>query len=86
MTRVCVQLQVVTFACMNFAFGDCEENEDDVILTCVVHRDNEHSFIAFILDLMIKKKIDFEHDLDQPPSYSLTSGHCVGMGHFFTED
>ena len=52
MTRVCVQ--VVTFACMNFAFGECDENEVGVILTCVVHRDNEQNFIAFILDLMTK--------------------------------
>ena len=55
-TKVCVQLQVVTFACMNFAFGECDENEVDVILTCVVHRDNEHNFITFILDLMTKMK------------------------------
>ena len=51
-TILCVLLQVVTFACMNFAFGKCDENEVDVILTCFVHRDNEHNFIAFILDLM----------------------------------
>ena len=41
---------------MNFAFGECDENEVDVILTCV-HRDNEHTFITFILDLMTKKII-----------------------------
>ena len=52
MTGVCVQL--VTRACMNFYFGECDENEVDVILTCV-HRDNEHTFITFILDLMTKK-------------------------------
>ena len=52
LTRVCVQ--VATFAYMNFAFGECDENEVDVTLTCVVHRDNEHNFIAFILDLMTK--------------------------------
>ena len=50
-----VYVQVVTFACMNFAFGECDENEVDVTLTCVVHRDNEHNFIAFILNLMTKK-------------------------------
>ena len=42
-TKVCVQLQVVTFACMNFAFGECDENEVDVILTCV-HRNNKDNF------------------------------------------
>ena len=26
---------------MNFAFGECDENEVEVILMCVVHRDNE---------------------------------------------
>ena len=26
----------------------------DVMLTCVVHRDNKHNFIAFILGLMTK--------------------------------
>ena len=52
-TRVCVQL--VTSACMNFAFGEWDENEVDVIQTRVVHRDTEHNFIAFILDLMTKK-------------------------------
>ena len=51
-----VYVQVVTFACMNFAFGECDENEVDVTLTCVVHRDNEHNFIAFILELIINKK------------------------------
>ena len=84
MTRVCVQL--VTLACMNFAFVECDENGVDVILTCV-HRDNKHNFIAFILDLMTKKnKIDCECDVHQSPSYSLTSGHRVGIGHFLTED
>ena len=39
---------------MNLAFAECDENEVDVILTCVVHRDNEQNFIAFILDLMTK--------------------------------
>ena len=64
LTRVCVQ--VATFAYMNFAFGECDENEADIILTCVVHRDNEHNLIAFILDPMIKKKsqIDSERDAD----------------------
>ena len=52
MTRVCVQ--VVTFACMNFAFGECDENEVNVIPISVVHRDGGHHFIAFILDLMAK--------------------------------
>ena len=35
-------------------------------LTRVVHRDNEHNLIAFILDPMIKKKsqIDSERDAD----------------------
>ena len=51
-TRVCVQL--VTFACMNFSFGECDGNEVAVILTCV-HRDNEQNFVAFIRDLMTKK-------------------------------
>ena len=54
-TEVCVQLQVVTFACMNSASWGCGENEVDVILTCAVHRYNVHNFIAFILDLMTKK-------------------------------
>ena len=64
-TRVCVQL--VTIACMNFAFGKSDENEVAVILTCV-HRDNEQNFITFILDLMTKNnKIDCECDADQPP-------------------
>ena len=85
MTRVCVQ--VVTFACLNFAFLECGENQVDVILMCVVHRDNEDNFTAFILDLMTKNsKIDCEGDADQPASYSLTSGHHVGIGHFLTED
>ena len=51
MTRVCVQL--VTLACVNFDFGECDKNKVDVILTCV-HRDNEHNCITFILDLMTK--------------------------------
>ena len=54
-TKVCVG--VVTFACMKFASWECDENEVDVILTCVVHIDNEDNFIAFILDLMEKKMI-----------------------------
>ena len=84
MTRVCVQ--VVTFACMNFAFGGCDENEVDVIPRCV-HKDNEDNFIAFTLDLMTKNnKINCEYDADQPPLYSLTSGHHVGMSHLLTED
>ena len=59
----------------------------DVILKCVVDRDNKHNFIAFILDLMTKNnKIDCECDADQPPLYSLTSGHHVGIDHFLTED
>ena len=71
---------------MTFAFGECYENEVDVILTCV-HRDNQHNFIAFILDLMTKNnKINCECDADQPSSSSLTSGHRVGIGHFLTED
>ena len=54
---------------MNFAFGECDENEVDVILKRVVHRDYEHNFIAFILDLMTKTcKVDCERDVDQPPS------------------
>ena len=58
----------------------------DYVLTRV-HRDNEDNFIAFILDLMTKNsKIDCEGDADQPASYSLTSGHRVGIGHFLTED
>ena len=71
---------------MNFTFGECDENE--VNLTCVGHRDNEHNFITFILDLMTKnnKKIDCERDVDQLPSYCHTSGHCVGIGHFLSED
>ena len=74
-TRVCAQ--VVTFACMNFAFWECDENEVDAILTCVIHKDSKHNSIAFILDMMTKNnKIDCECDVDQPPSYSLTSGHC----------
>ena len=69
MTRVCVRVQVVTFACVNFAFLECDDNEVYVILTCVVHGDNEHNFIAFIVDLMTKNnKIDYECDTDQPPS------------------
>ena len=40
---------------MNFAFGECDESEVGVMLTCVVHKDNEHHFISFILDLMTKK-------------------------------
>ena len=39
-TRVLVQ--AVAFACMSLAFWKCDENEVDVILMCVVHRDNEH--------------------------------------------
>ena len=71
---------------MNFAFGECDENEVDVILTCV-HRDNEHNLITFILDLMTKtNEIDCERVADQPASYSLTSGHHVGIDHFLTED
>ena len=41
---------------MNFAFWECDDYEVDVILMCVVLRDNEHNFIAFILDLMTKKE------------------------------
>ena len=52
-TRVCVP--VVT--CLHeFCFGECGESEVGVMLTCVVHKDNEHYFISFILDLMSKKK------------------------------
>ena len=84
-TRACAQ--VVTFACMNFAFWECDENEVDAILTCVIHKDSKHNSIAFILDMMTKNnKIDREHDADQPPSYSVTSGHHVAIGHFLTED
>ena len=84
-TRLCVQ--VVTFACMNFAFLECDENEVDVIQKYVVHRDNEHDFITFILDLMTKmNKIGYEYDADQPPSYLLTSRYHVWIGHFLTED
>ena len=86
-TKVCVQLQVVTFACMNFAFGECDENEVDVILTCVVHRDNEHNFITFILDLMTKMKklivkvtLIHHHHI---PSHLLT---VLGSAIFFIED
>ena len=49
-----VYVQVVTFACINFAFWESDENEVDVVLMCVVHRDNEHNFRAIILDLMTK--------------------------------
>ena len=84
-TRVCVQ--VVTFACMYFAFWEYVENELDVTLMCVVHRDKEHNCIAVILDLMTKiNKIDCEHSADQLPLYSLISGHCVGIGHILSED
>ena len=84
MTGVCVQL--VTRACMNFYFGECDENEVDVILRCV-HRDNEHNFITVILDLITKNnQIDCECDTDQAPLYSVTSVHHVGIGHFLTED
>ena len=62
-TRVCVQ--VLTFACKNFAFGEYDENEVDVTLMCFVHRNNEHNFIAFILDLMTKNnKIDCQCNAD----------------------
>ena len=81
-----VYVQVVTFACINFAFWESDENEVDVILRCV-HRDNEHNFITVILDLITKNnQIDCECDVDQPPSYSPTSGHRVGIGHFLTEN
>ena len=80
-------VQVVTFVCMNFAFWKRDEKEVDVILTRVVHTDNEHNFIAFIQDLMTKNNyFHRECNADQPPSYSLTSGHRVGIGHFLTED
>ena len=39
---------------MNSAFGNCDENEVDVILMFAIHRRNERNFIAFILDLMTK--------------------------------
>ena len=73
---------------MNFAFWEFDASEVGVMLTCVVHKDNEHYFISFILDLMSKKsnRIDCERDADQPPSYSPTSGHRLGIGHFLTED
>ena len=29
-TRVCVQLQIVTVVDMNFTFGECDENEVDL--------------------------------------------------------
>ena len=71
---------------MKFAFGECDEIGVDVTLTCV-HRDNEHNFIIFFLDLITKtNEIDYECGADQPPSYSLTSGHRVGIGHFLIED
>ena len=80
---MCVQL--LNFACMNFAFRECDENEVHVILMCV-HRDNEHYFITFILDLVTKNsKIYCECNADQPLSHALTSGHYVGVGHFLTE-
>ena len=64
---------------MNFAFGECDENEVDVILTCV-HRDNEHNFITFTQDLMPKINIiDCECDADQSLSHSPTSGDQVGL-------
>ena len=71
---------------MNFAFGECDKNEANVILTCIVHRDNEHNFIAFILGLMTKiLKLIVNVTLinrHRIPSPLVT----VGIGHFFTED
>ena len=59
----------------------------DVILKCVVDRDNKHNFIAFILDLMTKiNKVGCEHYADQQPSYFLTPRYRVGISHFLTED
>ena len=81
-----VRVQVVTLACLNFVFK-CDENKIDVILKYVVHRDYGFYFIVLIPDWMTKKKkMSCERNAYQPPLVSLTSGHCVGISHFLTED
>ena len=85
MTRACAQ--VVTFACMNFAFWECDENEVYVILRCVVHRNNEHNFIAFVLVLMTEM-------IKLILNVALMNCHCIPSllvtvlrsAIFFTED
>ena len=66
------------FCMYEFCFWESDENEV-VVLTCVVHRDDEHNCMAFFLDLMTKyNEIDCGCDIDQPALYSLPCG--------FTED